>query len=193
VSRPLDVDEHIFPLIQALTSVPGSLKSWRGPVYDAFNDARVFHSSWEAGRRWLPVLGTLADADRGVFGEVLAKVGTAPSANIFANREAELAAQARALRRLAAVLLAGGRNHHLAQLPLVLEKLVEVFRSVPSAAVQSEVYLCLRVLLCRLSPHNLTSFWPVVLTELVSGPPQAVVGLELMHTLPVPDVRAAPA
>jgi len=28
------------------------------------------------------------------------------------------------------------------------------------------VYLCIRVILCRLSAHNLTSFWPVVLTEL---------------------------
>jgi len=37
---------------------------------------------------------------------------------------------------------------------------------VTAPIVQSEVYLCIRVLLCRLSPHNLTSFWPVVLTEL---------------------------
>ena len=25
----------------------------------------------------------------------------------------------------------------------------------------------MRILLCRLSPHNLSSFWPVILTELV--------------------------
>jgi hypothetical protein len=86
------------------------------------------------------------------------------------NREYEMLLQSLSLRRLSYVLLAGEKNHHLAQLPAVVERLVEIFRSVPSAVVQSEVYLCLRVLLCRLSPHNLTSFWPVVLTELVGAP-----------------------
>jgi hypothetical protein len=66
--RPLDVDDHIFPLIQALTGVPGSLKSWRGPVYDALN---VFNSSWEAGKRWQPIINTLVDADRSIFAEIL--------------------------------------------------------------------------------------------------------------------------
>jgi hypothetical protein len=31
-----------------------------------------------------------------------------------------------------------------------------------------QVYLCMRVLLCRLSAHNLASFWPTILTELVN-------------------------
>ena len=71
------------------------------------------------------------------------------------------------LRRLSFVLLAGEKNHFLTQLPSVQEKLVDILRNVQSPVVQSEVYLCIRVLLCRLSPHNLTSFWPVILTELV--------------------------
>lgn len=73
------------------------------------------------------------------------------------------------LRRLSYVLLTGEKNHFLTQLPSVQEKLVEIFRNVTSPVVQSEVYLCIRVLMCRLSPHNLTSFWPVVLTELVGS------------------------
>lgn len=71
------------------------------------------------------------------------------------------------LRRLSFVLFTGEKNHFLTQLPTVQEKLVDILRNVPSPIVQSEVYLCIRVLLCRLSPHNLTSFWPVILTELV--------------------------
>jgi hypothetical protein len=76
--------------------------------------------------------------------------------------------QSLSLRRLSYVIFAAEKNHFLAQLPSVIEKLVEIFKNVTSPVVHSEVYLCLRVLLCRLSPHNLTSFWPVVLTELVS-------------------------
>jgi hypothetical protein len=97
------------------------------------------------------------------------KIATAPSssANIFVNREYEMLLQSLSLRRLSYILFAGDKNHYLAQLPSVVEKLVDIFKNISSAVVQSEVYLCLRVLLCRLSPHNLTSFWPVVLTELV--------------------------
>ena len=75
------------------------------------------------------------------------------------------------LRRLSYVLFSGEKNHFLTQLPTIQEKLVDIFRTVTSPVVQSEVFLCIRVLLCRLSPHNLTSFWPVVLTEMVSIPP----------------------
>ena len=72
------------------------------------------------------------------------------------------------LRRLSYVILAGDKNQFLTQLPTIQEKLVDIFRSVTSPVVQSEVFICIRVLLCRLSPHNLTSFWPVIFTEMVS-------------------------
>lgn len=72
------------------------------------------------------------------------------------------------VRRLSFVLFTGDKNHFLTQLPTIQEKLVEILKNVTSPIVQSEVFLCVRVLLCRLSPHNLTSFWPVLLTELVS-------------------------
>jgi len=44
---------------------------------------------------------------------------------------------------------------------------VDILRSSPAAVVESELYLCIRVLLSRLSPHNLSSFWPVLLAELI--------------------------
>jgi hypothetical protein len=47
---------------------------------------------------------------------------------------------------------------------------VDIFRTVSSPVVQSEAFLCIRVLLCRLSSNSLTSFWPVVLTEMVIFP-----------------------
>lgn len=74
------------------------------------------------------------------------------------------------LRRLSYVLFAAEKNHFLTQLPAIQEKLVDILRNVNASVVESEVYLCIRVLLCRLSPHNLSSFWPVLLTELVSKP-----------------------
>ena len=83
------------------------------------------------------------------------------------NREYEMLLRSLNLRRLSYVILSGDKNSFLTQLPVIQEKLVDTLRNVSAAVVQSEVYLCVRVLLCRLSPHNLTSFWPVILTELV--------------------------
>ncbi len=86
------------------------------------------------------------------------------------------------LRRLSYVLLTGEKNQFLTQLPTIQEKLVDTLRSVTAPIVQSEVYLCVRVLLCRLSPHNLSSFWPVILTELVSAVYREI-GLQFIHIL----------
>ena len=72
------------------------------------------------------------------------------------------------LRRLSFALLAAERNHYLTTLPSIQEKLVELLRTegvVPK--VESEVWLCLRVLMCRISAQHLTNFWPVILTELL--------------------------
>ena len=72
------------------------------------------------------------------------------------------------LRRLSYVLLTGEKNQFITQLPTIQEKLVDTLRNGNTPIVQSEVYLCVRILLCRLSPHNLSSFWPTILGELVS-------------------------
>ena len=76
--------------------------------------------------------------------------------------------RAQNVRRLSYVLLASEKNHFLTQLPAIQEKLVDLLRNGGAPIVESEVYLCIRVLICRLSPHNLSSFWPVLLSELVS-------------------------
>jgi hypothetical protein len=182
--RPMDVERSVVELLREMTRLPGALKAWRAPVYDVLNDARVFNSTPEAGEKWKPIVGALIDTDKTAFPELLGepsiplikalpdsfpgKIATAPSANIFTNREYEMLLQSLSLRRLSYVIFTEDKNHFLTQLPSVLEKLVDILRNVTSAVVQSEVYLCMRVLLCRLSPHNLTSFWPVILTELVS-------------------------
>ncbi len=99
-----------------------------------------------------------------------AKVANAPSTNIFTNREYEMLLRSLNLRRLSYVVFSAEKNHFLTQLPTIQEKLVDIFRTVPSPVVQSEAFLCIRVLLCRLSSNSLTSFWPVVLTEMVIFP-----------------------
>ncbi|KZT72967.1 hypothetical protein DAEQUDRAFT_808918 [Daedalea quercina L-15889] len=165
-TRPLDIDDQVLSILQEMTRIGAAYKAWRGAVTDVLNDNRCFNSFPQAGGKWRVMVKALFDADKAALSDLLAKITTAPSANIFTNREYEMLLRSLNLRRLSYVLLSGEKNHFLTQLPSIQEKLVDTLRNVSSPIVQCEVYLCVRVLLCRLSPHNLSSFWPVILTEL---------------------------
>lgn len=151
-----------------MTKIPAAVKSWRLPVGEAFNDNRFFQMPADESALWKPLVCALMDSDKERIGDLLSRIAAAPSANIFTNREAETISRSLNLRRLSFVLLAAERNHHLTQLPSIQEKLVEILRTnVVSPRVHSEVYLCLRVLMCRISPQYLANFWPVILAELL--------------------------
>ena len=180
----MDLDSTVISILQEMTRIPAALKSWRAPVADLLSDNRLFNCDPESASRWRLIVKVLYDSDRTAFPELLSKsndlrpgsaqltnasgkVANAPSANIFTNREYEMLLRSLNIRRLSYVLFAGEKNHFLTQLPTIQEKLVDTLRNVSSPIVQSEMFLCIRILLCRLSPHNLTSFWPVILTEMV--------------------------
>ncbi|KIL71408.1 hypothetical protein M378DRAFT_188883 [Amanita muscaria Koide BX008] len=174
-TRPLDVDASIVSIVNEMARIPAGFKAWRGPVTDLLNDNRLFNSSPSEALRWKSIVKMMFEADKTAFSDILAKAAAAPSANIFTNREYEMLLRSVNVRRLSFALFAGDKNQFLTQLPTILEKLVEILRTVTSPVVQSEVFLCIRVLLCRLSSHNMTGFWPVVLTELYRIFEQATV------------------
>ncbi|KAF8131645.1 Dopey, N-terminal-domain-containing protein [Boletus edulis] len=190
-SRPLDLDSTVVDIIVELTKLPPALKVWRTPVTDILYDSRVFQSNSVVVFKWKPIIKALFDSDKTSFGELLSRIATAPSTNIFVNRENEMLVRSLNLRRLSLVLFVGEKNHFLIQLPSVQEKLVDTLRNVPSPIVQSEVFLCIRVLLCRLSPHNLTSFWPVILTELYRIFEQIIVSVPADESEDLPLILSA--
>ncbi|KAH8835109.1 Dopey, N-terminal-domain-containing protein [Flagelloscypha sp. PMI_526] len=165
-SRPMDVDLSVVAIIREIARIAMALKTWRALVVEMLNDNRLFSCPAETAAVWRPIIKSLFDADKTAFSELLTKVTTAPSANIFSNREYEMLQRSINLRRMSFVILTGDKNHFLTSLPTIQEKLVDTLRNVNAANVQAEVFMCIRVLLCRLSPHNLTSFWPSVITEL---------------------------
>ncbi|KAJ8582095.1 hypothetical protein M405DRAFT_582865 [Rhizopogon salebrosus TDB-379] len=165
-ARPLDADAIVVDILRDMIKIPPALKVWRGVVIDVLYDHRIFNSNSSVATKWKPVIKAVFDADKTSFPDLLSRVATSPSANIFTSREHEMLLRSLNLRRLALVLFTGEKNHFLIQLPAVQEKLVDILRNVPSPLVQCEVYLCIRVLLCRLAAHSMTSFWPVILTEL---------------------------
>ncbi|KAF9270860.1 hypothetical protein L218DRAFT_952937 [Marasmius fiardii PR-910] len=190
-SKPLEADSTTITIIQEMSRIPAAFKAWKSPVTELLNDNRLFNCTPDSAELWKPIIRSLFDSDKTALPELLSKIASAPSANIFTNREYEMLLRSLNLRRLSLLLLAGDKNHYLTQLPSIQEKLVDVLRNVTSPVVQSEVYLCIRVLLCRLSPNNLTSFWPVILTELYRVLEQTVTALPSDGSEDLPLVLSA--
>ncbi|WVQ94532.1 hypothetical protein IAU59_001611 [Kwoniella sp. CBS 9459] len=167
--RRQKVDPSILRIVQEIAKIPSALKTWRIQISDSFNDARFFKGkSNQDIAYWKSLICSLMDSDKERFGDHLVRITSASSANIFSNREQEMLVKSLNLRRLTFIVLAAERNHYLTQLPAIQERLVEMLRSsAVSPTVHSEVYLCLRVLMCRISPQHLTNFWPVILAELL--------------------------
>ncbi|KAG6879369.1 hypothetical protein C0992_003189 [Termitomyces sp. T32_za158] len=129
-TRPLDLDPPVLAIIQAMAKIPSAIKAWKTPVSELLNDSRLFNCIACVAEPWTPIVKVLFDADKAAFPELLSKVATAPSANIFTNREYEMLLRSLNVRRLSFILFSGEKNHFLTQLPTIQEKLVDIFRNV---------------------------------------------------------------
>lgn len=165
--RQGDGEPAVLETLERLSRLPSTVKAWRTPVWDSFTDARFFAQSSSNGRAWAPIVASLLKAERERLGEVIGRITPAPTSNLFTSREADLLARVVSLRRLSYAVYVSDRNAFLAQLPQMQEKVVEILRAQPVDIVQAEVYLCMRVLLCRFSSQHLTGFWPIILTDML--------------------------
>ncbi|GAA5921263.1 hypothetical protein JCM3775_002966 [Rhodotorula graminis] len=166
-NKTFEADPTIFALLHEMTRNPQTLKAWRSLVADAFADNRFFNAPPSANDDWKPLVQALMQSDKERFADLSSKISTASSANIFTNRELESLSRALSLRRLTYVLLTGPKDRYLNQLPFIQEKVVDLLRSPVGDMVHAEVYLCLRVLFCRIDNQHLSGFWPVILAELL--------------------------
>ncbi|KAN0061878.1 hypothetical protein ACQY0O_005872 [Thecaphora frezii] len=166
-AKALEVDVHVVSLVGEMVKLPGTLKAWRAAVGDLFQDNRFFTMTSALAERWKPIVLSLMVNDKERLVELIGKITSATSANIFTNRELEMLTRAFNLRRLSFVIFSGNRDAFLTQLPSIQERVVDLLRSNVAELVHAEVYLCMRVLLCRFSARHLSSFWPVIITELM--------------------------
>ncbi|PWZ01195.1 hypothetical protein BCV70DRAFT_199555 [Testicularia cyperi] len=167
-SRNLEVDASVLEVISEVVRMPGAVKAWRSSVGELFGDSRFFSMSISSAEHWRPVVLALMTQDKERLPELLVRItASAATANIFANRELEMLSKALNLRRLSFTIFAGELDAFLTQLPAIQERVVDLLRSNVSEVVHAEFYLCMRVLLVRFSGRHLSSFWPVLMTELM--------------------------
>ncbi|KAJ2721382.1 hypothetical protein GGI07_003993, partial [Coemansia sp. Benny D115] len=167
----------ILRCLGALSQQASLMKVWKREVWEFFCDAKFFPSSVSTDHTtmtpmlaplWRHLVRTLLMSEKERFAEVLGKISSASSGPaLFANRDYEAQMRAISIRRLSFVVWAGATNQYLSSLPQIQERLVDILKNAPHPAVQMEVFLCLRVLLCRMSSHHMSNFWPMLLTELM--------------------------
>lgn len=165
-SKTSEVDGTILDLLIEMTKHSAAAKAWRAHVTETFGDPKFFNCSPETGRRWKLIIQALLNTDKERFTEMLSRLTTAPSANIFTNKEMEMVTRSLNLRRITYAIYAAEYNRFLVHLPSIQEKVVDLLRSNVGEIVHAEVYLCMRVLLCRIANQHLGGFWPIILTEL---------------------------
>ncbi|CAG8507748.1 1615_t:CDS:10 [Paraglomus brasilianum] len=140
---------------------------WRKEVWEFFMDNRFFNMGRNASKKWQTIVQTIMLSEKERFAEILGRISTSPANGLFMSKDQETLNRALNLRRLSYIIYSGKVDQYSLQLPSVQEKLVELLKLEQTELVHVEIYLCLRILLLRLSKKPLSTFWPIILTELV--------------------------
>ncbi|KAK1600247.1 Dopey, N-terminal-domain-containing protein [Colletotrichum navitas] len=174
---PDTVSKNTLVLLQELSRLPNNQKTWKKDVGDAFNDVRFFGSSIDLVRSdWLPLLRQWTISDKERMPELLSRMTPPTTAGIVfgvgatsARLEADRKTQLN-LRRTATLVLASSEDAFVAELPTIMDKVVELLgataTSSPSSTTRAEIYMLVRALVIKTSAIHLAMMWPVINAEL---------------------------
>ncbi|TPX60422.1 hypothetical protein PhCBS80983_g01815 [Powellomyces hirtus] len=168
-------------LLSAMAKVPGAQKAWRREAWDGFLDPKFFEMGLPASRSWQTIVQAILSSDKEKVAEIIGRISAVPSTTIFMSKEQETMIRAQSVRRLSFAIFSGPTDQYVPKLPSIQEKLVDIFKS-GSGPMVVEAYLCLRVLLCRVTSHHLSNFWPTILTELIQTIERHVVSSDADKT-----------
>lgn len=176
-SFPDTVNGSTLTLLHELSRLQNNQKTWKKDVGEAFNDPRFFAMDLAVVEHgWLPLLRQWTVADKEKMSEIVGRINAPTTAGIVfgvgatsARLEADRKTQVN-LRRIATLVLASTEDAFVADLPTILDKLVEVLAatstSSPSSTTRADVYMVVRALVLKTSPIHLAILWPVINAEL---------------------------
>ncbi|KAJ1331246.1 Dopey-like protein [Microdochium nivale] len=174
---PETISKSMLTLLHELTRLQNNQKTWKKDIGDAFNDSRFFSSPTQLVRSdWLPLLRQWTRSDKERVTEILGRITPPTTAGIVfgvgatsARLEADRKTQLN-LRRIATLILASGVDAFVADLPTILERLIELLAatatSSPSSTTRAEIYMVIRALTLRTSAVHLSPLWPIVNAEM---------------------------
>jgi hypothetical protein len=159
-------DPEVLDMLLELVKVPGSQKTWRREVYDAFNENAFFTISPDQAAKWKTILRALLnDKEHKYTTDFISRISAATSSILRSSRDQDRLIN---VRRLAFIVISGDLDQFIGHINPIKEKLAELARTVSIDQIHAEVCLFYRALLLRLSAVHLVSFWPMMMAEVQS-------------------------
>jgi hypothetical protein len=177
---------HVTAIASFLSSLTTNrysytMKAWKSGVWSYFESEEFFVSDLSALEQWRWVITRIVSEDKYSLTNLLDR--SSPNSlvnyNVFTSKDTEIRERARLIRKFTFILAAGRRDQYARLLHTIVEKLVESLKfTVSSNNLNSSnaaaiywlhncVFLCIRVLLYRVSAEHFISVWPHVLQELI--------------------------
>ncbi|KAK3097876.1 hypothetical protein FSP39_014063 [Pinctada imbricata] len=157
-------------ILSSISSYQYSRKSWKKDALELLLDTSFFQMDIKSIGFWRCIVDNLMTHDKTTFKDLMNRVTITQSGslNLFSSKEQELEQRAIMLKRLAFTIFCSDSDQYQKSMPDIQERLAESLR-VPHQApsIMAHVFLCVRVLILRMSAHQLTSLWPTVITEMV--------------------------
>jgi hypothetical protein len=153
-------------MLLELVKVPGSQKTWRREVYDAFNENAFFTISPDQAAKWKTILKALLnDKEHKYTTDFISRISAATSSILRSSRDQDRLIN---VRRLAFIVISSDLDQFVGHINPIKEKLAELARTASIDQIHAEVCLFYRALLLRLSAVHLVSFWPMMMAEVQS-------------------------
>ncbi|ODA77359.1 hypothetical protein RJ55_06987 [Drechmeria coniospora] len=197
---PDTISQGVMKLLHELSRLQNNQKTWKKDVGEAFNDGKFFGMHLSLVKDdWLPLLRQWALTDKERMSEIVGRIGAPTTAGIVfgvgatsARLEADRKTQLN-LRRMSTLILSSTKDTFVADLQIIMEKLVELLAasstSSPSSTTRADVYMVIRAMVLMMSPIHLASLWPVVNAEIHA----AVSSVVSPEDSPVSDVYTSSA
>jgi hypothetical protein len=166
---------HAASAVFAALSAPSlrfTLRSWKREAWALFMRRDFFVTDAEALGSWRAPLARIITEDKTLLAQVVERASAQSNINaLLLGRDGDLLQRAAGIKRLGFLLLSGRVDQYARHLPVVMERLVEAWRSaadsVDVSQLHADAFLCARVVIARVSAEHLTAVWPTVLSELI--------------------------
>ncbi|KAM7534070.1 hypothetical protein Aperf_G00000110027 [Anoplocephala perfoliata] len=159
-------------VLASLSSYQFTRRAWRRDVFELFIDATFFQAMAPALHSWRAVVDNLMTQEKNAFKEALTRltVSQGTGLNLFSSKEAEYEQRAANLKKISFIVFASERDQYSRSVPEILERLTDNLRATTdqNVPILTQLFLCTRVLVARISSESLASLWLIVIPELTN-------------------------
>ncbi|CDI96745.1 protein dopey 1 [Echinococcus multilocularis] len=159
-------------VLASLSSYQFTRRAWRREVFELFIDSTFFQATAPALHSWCAVVDNLMTQEKNTFKEALTRLTVSQGAglNIFTSKEAEYEQRAAHLKKINFIVFSSECEQYSRFISDILERLTDSLRAMTDVNVPilTQIFLCTRVLIARISADSLASLWFIVIPELVN-------------------------